>query len=98
MDEESVDIGPIDGLAIPLPEQPFATDISSGSDTYRRFDLQLIWQRQPPGRPAGYSRTESMGRSRNALRAHNNRQASAAFPTEEPRTGRKRRILPGASQ
>jgi hypothetical protein len=47
MDEKSIDICPINGLCVLFPQHPFAAHISSGSDTYRLFDFEIMQRSSP---------------------------------------------------
>ena len=42
MHEKAIDVGPINGLAIPIPKHTLAARVPGGHNTYRFFDLQRI--------------------------------------------------------
>jgi hypothetical protein len=42
MDKKSIDVRPIYGLCISLPQHPFAAEISACSDAYRLVDFQIV--------------------------------------------------------
>src|SRR5882757_3913481 len=47
MDKKPVDVCPINGLCISLPQHPFAAEVSGCSDTYRLVDFQVVQRRSP---------------------------------------------------
>jgi hypothetical protein len=47
MDKKPIDVCPINGLCISLPQNPFAAEISGCSDTYRFIDLQIVQRSSP---------------------------------------------------
>src|SRR5579859_4946616 len=52
MNKKPIDVCPINGLCFPLPQHPFATEISGCGDTYRLFDGQFVQRSSPRLQPS----------------------------------------------